>query len=109
MMEQTKLSLVMVQVSQIGSLALCSPNRIFTLRDTICVPNLRKNLIYVHHFTKQNHVFVELHPFHFLVKDQITGVPLLKVACNDGIYTFPGSMVTSPKVANVLERTSIDG
>ena len=58
-----------LQVSHIGSLALRSPKRTFTLRDTLCVPNLRKKLISVHHFTKQNHVFIELHPFHFLVKD----------------------------------------
>ena len=98
-----------LQVSHIGSLVLRSPNRIFKLHYTLSVPNLRKNLISVHHFTKQNHVFVELHPFHFLVKDQITGAPLLKGACNDDIYTFPGSIVTSLKIANVLERTYIDG
>jgi len=34
---------------------------------------------------------------------------LLKGACNNGIYIFPDSMVTPQKVANVHERTSIDG
>ena len=45
-------------VSHIGYLALHSPHRTFTLRDTLCVPNLCKNLISVHHLTKQNNVFV---------------------------------------------------
>ncbi|KAF5475727.1 hypothetical protein F2P56_007503 [Juglans regia] len=43
-------------VLHIGSLALHSPHRTFTLRDTLC--------------------------------DKITGVILLKGACNNGIYTF---------------------
>ncbi len=98
-------------VSHIGSLALHSPNRTFILRDTLCVPNLCKNLISVHHLTKQNNVFVELHPFHFFVKDKITGAILIRGACDNGVYTFPGKMVasSSPMVANVHERTSIDG
>ena len=96
-------------VSHIGSLALHSPHRTFTLRDTLCVPNLCKNLISFHHLTKQNNVFVEFHPFYFLVKDKISGAILLKEACNNGIYTFPESIVASKKVANVHERTSIDG
>lgn len=76
---------------------------------TLYVPNLRKNLISIHHFTKQNNVFVELHPFYFVVKDRITREPLPKGACSNGIYTFPGSMMVPPKLANVHERTSIDG
>ena len=95
-------------ISHIGYVALQSPLRTFTLRDTLYVPNLCKKLIYVHHFTKQNNVFVELHPFHFLVKDQITRATLLKGTCNNGIYTFPASMMASPKVVNMHERTSID-
>jgi hypothetical protein len=90
-------------VSHIGSLNLQSTHQNFTLHDTLYVPNLRKNLIYVHHFTKQNNVFVELHPFHFFVKDAITGAILLKGACNNGIYIFSDSMVTPQKGANVHE------
>ena len=96
-------------VSHIGSLALHSPHRTFTFRDTLYVLNLCKNLISVHHLTKQNNVFVEFHSFYFLVKNKISGAILLKGACNNGIYTFLESIVASKKVANVHERTSIDG
>ena len=82
-----------LEVSHIGSLALHSPHRTFTLRDTLCVLNLCKILISVHHLTKQNNVFVEFHPFYFLVNDKISGAILLKGACNNGIYTFPESIV----------------
>ena len=44
-------------------------------------------------------------------KDKITGVVLLKGACENGVYTLPDSLVqASPKmVANVHEQTSING
>ena len=45
-------------VTHIGSLALPTPKKIFHLHDTLCVPNIHKNLISVHHFTKQNDVFL---------------------------------------------------
>ena len=80
-------------VSHISSLALHSPHPTFTLRDTLCVPNLCRNLISVHHLTKQNNVLVEFHHFHFLVKNKITRAILLRGACNNGIYTFSASMV----------------
>ena len=98
-------------VSHVGSLALHSLNQTFILCDTLCVPNLCKNLISVHHLTKQNNVFVELHPFHFFVKDKIMGAILIRGACDNGVYTFPGKMVASSflMVANVHEQVSIDG
>lgn len=98
-------------VSHIGSLSLNSPHKTFYLRDTLYVSNIHKNLISMHHFTKQNNVFVEFHSFYFLVKDQTTGVILLRDACENAVYMFPNSLVTSNStmVANVHERTSIDG
>ena len=98
-------------VLHIGSIALYSPPHTFTLCDTLYVPNLCKNLISVHHLTKQNNVLLNFTLFHFFVKDTTTGAILLRGACNNGIYTFPTSTVasSSKKVANVHERTSIDG
>ena len=100
-----------MHVSYVGSLVLKSPTRTFHLNDTLCVPNICKNLISVHHFTSQNNVFVEFHPLFFLVKDKITGAVLFKGACENGVYTLPDLLVqASPKlVANVCERTSING
>ena len=98
-------------VSHIGSLTLKSPKKTFILKDTLCVPNLFKNLISVHHFTSQNNVFIEFHPSYFLVKDKISRVTLVKGACENGVYIFPETLVASsfPMVANEHERTSLDG
>ena len=100
-----------LHVSHIGSLVFHSPNHAFQLKDTLYVPSIRKNLISIHHFTTQNNVFIEFHPFYFLVKDQITGAILLKGACENGVYPLPDSLAGSSSkiVANVHERTTIDG
>ena len=98
-------------VSHIGSLSLKSPDRKFHLHDTLCVPTIHKNLISVHHFTKQNGVYLIFHPGYFLVKDRITGATLLKGACEDGVYQFPENLPLSSNkiVAYVHNRTSFDG
>jgi len=91
-----------LRVSHIGSLVFHSPTHTFHLNDTLCVLSIYKNLIFVHHFTSQNNIFVEFHRLFFLVKDPITGVVLLKGACENGVYTLPNSLVSSPKmVANM--------
>jgi hypothetical protein len=76
-------------VSHIGSLTLKSKHKNFILKDTLCVPDIFKNLIYVHHFTAQNNVFIEFHSSHFLVKDTNSGVILAKGACENGVLHLP--------------------
>ena len=72
---------------------------------------LKKKLIYVHHFTKQNNVYLEFHPSYFLVNDRIMGATLLKGACEDGVYPLPETMTmaSKPAIAYVHERTTTDG
>jgi hypothetical protein len=98
-------------VSHIGSLTLKSKHKNFILKDTLCVPDISKNLISVHHFTAQNNVFIEFHSSHFLVKDTNSGVILAKGACENGVYIFPNTLAAAllPMVANVHEKTSLDG
>jgi hypothetical protein len=50
---------------------------------------LEKNLISVHRLTIDNSIFVELHPFFFLIKDQKTRRILLKGRCVGGLYPLP--------------------
>ncbi|KAF5462750.1 hypothetical protein F2P56_018733 [Juglans regia] len=97
-------------ISHVGSLSFISSNRVFHLRDTLCVPTIQKNLVSVHNFTKHNNVYLEFHPLYFLVKDRITGATLLKGECEDGVYPLPESMEMASKkvVAYVHERTSPD-
>ena len=100
-----------LQVSHIGSLSFTSPNRIFHLRDTLCVPTIKKNLIYVHHFTKTKNIYLKFHPSYFFMKDRIMGATLLKGAYEDGVYPLPETIAiaSKPAIAYVHERMAIDG
>jgi len=100
-----------LKISHTGSLSLKFPKKIFRFPNTLCVPYLCKNLISVHHLTKHNNVFVELHPLYFFVKDKHIEMILLRGTCSNGVYTFPKPMVPSSLkvLAYVHERTSTDG
>ncbi|RVX07490.1 Retrovirus-related Pol polyprotein from transposon RE1 [Vitis vinifera] len=95
-------------IAHSGSLTLSFPNRKFQVEDTLCVPTINKNLISVHHFTKQNNVILEFHPTYFLVKDRRTGKILLQGPCENGVYPLPSSPAATP-IAFVHERTSVAG
>eukprot|EP00261_Vitis_vinifera_P040499 XP_019081742.1 PREDICTED: uncharacterized protein LOC109124254 [Vitis vinifera] len=95
-------------ITHSGSLTLSFPNRKFQVEDTLCVPTINKNLISVHHFTKQNNVILEFHPTYFLVKDRRTGEILLQGPCENGVYHLPSSPAATP-IAFVHECTSVAG
>ncbi|RVW14928.1 Retrovirus-related Pol polyprotein from transposon RE2 [Vitis vinifera] len=95
-------------ITHSGSLTLSFPNRKFQVEDTLCVPTINKNLISVHHYTKQNNVILEFHPTYFLAKDWRTGEILLQGPCENGVYPLPSSPAATP-IAFVHERTSAVG
>ncbi|RVW53657.1 Retrovirus-related Pol polyprotein from transposon RE2 [Vitis vinifera] len=95
-------------ITHSGSLTLSFPNKKFQVEDTLCVPTINKNLISVHHFTKQNNVILEFHPTYFLVKDRRMGEILLQGPCENGVYPLPSSPAATP-IAFVHERTSVAG
>ena len=47
---------------------------------------LQKNLLSVHRIAIDNHVFLEFHPFFFLIKDQVTKKILYRGRCVRGLY-----------------------
>jgi hypothetical protein len=58
-----------MNISHIGHSVLRTPHGSFDLNNILHVPNTSKNLLSVHKFTLDNHVFIEFHPFFFLIKD----------------------------------------
>jgi hypothetical protein len=63
-----------------------TPIRDLHLRNILDAPQANKHMLYVHRFTRDNHVFFEFHPYHFLVKDSTTTIPLLRGRCVGGLY-----------------------
>jgi hypothetical protein len=58
-----------MEIDQIGHSIIHTPNHNLALNNVLYVPQASKNLVSIHHFTRDNHVFLELHPWHFLIKD----------------------------------------
>lgn len=98
-------------ISHVGSSSFMSPTRVLHLYDTLYVPIIKKYLFSVNHFIKHNNVYLEFHPFFFLVNDQITRATLLKSECEDGVYPLPKSlaMVSNKTFVYVHECTTLDG
>ena len=99
-----------LQVTHVGSMPLNSLSKSFLLHNTLCVPNIYKNLVSVHHFTRSNNVYIEFHPFYFLVRDRNTGTTILRGDCQDGVYPLPqlSQIKKPPTLALVGERTFTD-
>jgi hypothetical protein len=75
-----------MEISHIGDSILSTPHGSFKLKNILHVPNASKNLLSVHRFTLDNHVFIEFHPFFFLIKDQATRRVLFRGPCYGGLY-----------------------
>jgi hypothetical protein len=66
-----------MQIIHVGHATLHSPSHVLSLKNALHVPNSQRNLVSIPHFTCDNHVFVEYHPYFFLVKDPVMGRVLL--------------------------------
>jgi hypothetical protein len=75
-----------MNISHIGNSILRTPHGSFDLKNILHVPSASKNLLSVHRFTLDNHVFIEFHPFFFLIKDQATRRVLFRGPCWGGLY-----------------------
>lgn len=92
-------------ISHVGSSVLHSSSQSFRLNNSLCVPNITKNLLSVRQLTKDNNVIFEFHPSCCFLKDQATNHILLRGIIRDGLYVLHHLDTTSPR-ALIGERTS---
>jgi hypothetical protein len=78
-----------MQITHVGNSTLVTPSRVLSLKNILCVTTSHKNLVSVHCFTRDNHVYIEYHPYFFLVKDPHTRKVLPCGKCRGGLYPFP--------------------
>jgi hypothetical protein len=91
-----------MQITHVGHATLHSPSRILSLKNVMHVPNSQRNLVSIHRFTRDNHVFVEYHPHFFLVKDPVMKRVLLRGRCKGSLYPFPSLEHSSSATRCVL-------
>ena len=84
-----------MDICHVGHSVVRTPPHNFQLRNILHVPNASKNLLSVHRFTLDNHVFIEFHPSFFLIKDQATRNIIHRGRCVGGLYPLISSSVSS--------------
>jgi hypothetical protein len=73
-----------MQITHVGHSTLYTPHNL-SFKNVLHVPSSHKNLVSIHHFTHDNHVFIEYHPHFFLVKDPFMRRILLQSRCRGGM------------------------
>ena len=75
-----------MRISHIGNSVFKTPHKKIHLRRILHIPSASKNLLSVHRIALDNNVFLEFHPFFFLIKDQVTKKILYRGRCVRGLY-----------------------
>ncbi|KAK9057449.1 hypothetical protein SSX86_022284 [Deinandra increscens subsp. villosa] len=83
-------------ILHIGNSHIRSPTKTFNLLNILHVPNIKRNLLSVQQFCRDNDVYFEFHANYFSVKDTSTHTTLLTGPATDGLYSFQ-----SPKFKTV--------
>jgi hypothetical protein len=95
-------------ITRVGSSIIPTPSRPLALNNVLHVSTASKNLISVHHFTLDNNIFIEVHPYFFLIKDRQTKKALLHGACKGGLYPLPSSTSKFCKLVFNAIKISVD-
>jgi len=75
-----------MDIVHVGHSIVSTPDKSFHLNNVLHVPKASKNLCSVNRFVRDNDVFIEFHPHHFLIKDQVTKTTLHSSRCEGGLY-----------------------
>jgi hypothetical protein len=57
-------------IAQVSHSVIHTPSHDLSLNNILYVPEANKSLVSIHRFTRDNQVFLELHPWDFLIKDR---------------------------------------
>ena len=98
-----------MDINHIGHSTLISPIRDVHLNNILHVPRATKSLVSAHRLVKDNNAFLELHPRHFSLKEQVTKKTLLEGRCEGGLYPLkphPRRLASAKQVLGVLKPST---
>lgn len=93
-----------IPISQTGKAKISSSHYQFNFQNTLCAPNIKRNLISVSQFCKDNLTSVEFFPSKFLVKDLASGAPLVCGQSKEGLYEWPLPVKSQPPQAHLVSQ-----
>ncbi|GJU95226.1 integrase [Tanacetum coccineum] len=83
-------------ILHIGSSKVYSPQKTFSLKNILHVPEISHNILSIQKFCHDNDVFFEFHTSHFVLKDESTHTTLLTGPSKHGLYT-----ITLPQLKSI--------
>jgi histone deacetylase 1/2 len=96
-----------MRIHNIGHAILPTPSsKQLALNHILHVPQARNNLLSMSKLSRDNNVFIELHPHDLFVKDRATKEPILRGCCRGGLYEIKAPVIkqalSSVKVSHDL-------
>ncbi|KAL4367713.1 hypothetical protein GQ457_05G014590 [Hibiscus cannabinus] len=80
-----------VSISRVGDASLKSNSRSLVLNNLLHVPSIKKNLLSISQFTRDNHISIEFYPDSCVMKDLQTRQEMLRGVQSSGLYKLPSS------------------
>ncbi|XP_039014805.1 uncharacterized protein LOC120144921 [Hibiscus syriacus] len=93
---------VALDVKAVGNTTLCSSSRALLLSDLLHVPKITNNLLSVSKLARDNNTFFEFHAHECCVRDEDTGIVLLRGKEENGLYSF----TVDPQVTALVAEAS---
>ena len=97
-----------MEINHIGHAIVKTPSRNIHLRNILHVPKTeQKKLLSVHRIALDNKVFLEFHPYFFLIRDQVTRNIIYRGRCVHGLYPLiPKFTSFNKQVFGVIKLSS---
>jgi hypothetical protein len=81
-----------MRISHIGHSIVNTPHCKLMLKNVLHVPKANKNLVSVYRLTKDNYVYLEIHPDFSFIKDHVSKKILLSGRSHRGLYPIPSPL-----------------
>jgi hypothetical protein len=67
-----------MEISHIGHTTVYTPSKNIHLNNVLYIPEVTKNLVYIHRLAEDNSFFFKLHPISFVSRTRKRGISFLK-------------------------------